>query len=182
MNTILMVLNSARDALLRTFRWESGHSDVWRVFADSDAFAAVVAGLVEPWRGASVTKVLGIESRGFILGAAASLALRSGFVAVRKSKGLLPGAKLSIDAEADYRGNRDRLRMQAILAPADRVLVVDDWAERGSQARAARQLVQAAGATFLGVSVLVDQLDNKTRSELGTVTALVAADELGPSS
>lgn len=176
----LMTTAEARSALLDTFRWESGHADVWRVFADPGAFAAIVAGLVEPWRDRGVTKVLGIESRGFLLGGGASLKLGAGFVAVRKTDGLLPGPKIAIDTDADYRGRRHHLRMQAVLQPADCVLLVDDWAERGSQALAARHLVESSGATFMGVSVLVDQLTEETRSALGTVTALVNVDELGP--
>jgi len=52
-------------------------------------------------------------------------------------------------------------------------------AERGSQATAVRQLIQSCGATFLGLSVLVDQLDEVARPPLGRVTALVRYDELG---
>jgi adenine phosphoribosyltransferase len=174
------VIISARSRLLDTFRWQSGHADVWRIFADADAFAAIIAGLVEPWRAGGVTRVLGIESRGFLLGGAAALRLATGFVAVRKSDGLLPGPKLDIESEPDYRGRRHRLRMQAILTPADRVLLVDDWAEYGSQALAARHLVEAAGATFLGTALVIDQLTASTRTALGTVTSLVTADELGP--
>jgi adenine phosphoribosyltransferase len=172
-------VTSARTALLGHFRWDGGHADVWRVFADSDALAAVVTGLVEPWRDRHVTRVVGIESRGFLLGAAAAVALGVGFVAVRKADGLLPGAKVATEADEDYRGRRHRLRMQAVLTPRDRVLMVDDWAERGSQARATRSLVESSGATFLGVSLLVDQLDPATRSALGRVTALATADDLG---
>lgn len=175
-----MVIAEARRALLDTFRWESGHADMWRVFADPGAFAAILAGLVEPWRNRGLTKVLGIESRGFLLGGAASLALGAGFVAVRKTDGPLPGPKLATQTNVDYRGRRHRLRMQAVLQPADRVLLVDDWAEHGSQALAARQLVESAGPAFVGVSVLVDQLSDPARSALGTVTALVTAEELGP--
>ncbi len=164
---------------METFRWQAGHADVWRVFADADAFVAVVEGLVEPWGDQGVTRVVGIESRGFLLGAAAALALGVGFVAVRKADGLLPGPKVATTADPDYRRQRHRLRMQTVLQPADRVLLVDDWAERGSQARAARRLVEACGATFLGVSVLVDQLSAESRDALGRVTALVAAEELG---
>jgi len=102
-----------------------------------------------------------------------------GFVAVRKTEGLLPGPKLMTAAEEDYRGRRHELRMQAVLRADDRVLLVDDWAERGSQARAARHLVEACGATFAGVSLLVDQLDTQARMALGRVTALATADELG---
>jgi adenine phosphoribosyltransferase len=172
-------VDSARTALLAQFRWNGGHADVWRVFADGDALAAVVAGLVEPWRDQGVTRVAGIESRGFLLGAAAAVSLGVGFVAVRKADGLFPGAKLTTEAEEDYRGVRHRLRMQAVLTPSDRVLLVDDWAERGSQAHAARRLVESSGATFLGVSLLVDQLPRDTSRALGRVTALVTAEELG---
>ena len=176
-----MTIALARTALLDRFRWSDGHADVWRVFADADALPAVVAGLVEPWRDRAVTHVVGIESRGFLLGGAAAIALGAGFVAVRKGDGLLPGAKVAVEADDDYRGRRHLLRMQTVLSPQDAVLLVDDWAERGSQARAARRLVEACGARFLGVSVLVDQLTTATRNDLGRVTALVNADELGPS-
>lgn len=53
--------------------------------------AAVVDILIDPWRGKGVTRVVGIESRGFLLGAAAAVGLDVGFVAIRKSDGLLPG-------------------------------------------------------------------------------------------
>lgn len=68
--------------------------------------------------------------------------------------------------------------MQRIVGAADRILLIDDWAERGSQAHAAAQLVEACGATFLGVSVIVDQLQDDVRSRLRRVTAIVMADEL----
>ena len=172
-------MTSARTALLATFRWNGVHADVWRVFADADALGAVVAGLADPWRDHGVTHVVGIESRGFLLGAATAVSLGAGFVAVRKADGPLPGGTAMVDADEDYRRQRHRLRMQPVLTPRDRVLLVDDWAERGSQARAARQLVELSGATFLGVSLMVDQLGPAARTALGRVTALVTADELG---
>jgi adenine/guanine phosphoribosyltransferase-like PRPP-binding protein len=79
----------------------------------------------------SVAKVTGIESRGFLLGGAVALALGTGFVGVRKAGGLLPGSKVVTEAEPDYRGQPQLLRMQAVLRPTDRVLLVDDWAELG---------------------------------------------------
>lgn len=163
---------SARSALLEHFRWCAGHADLWAVFADPDAFTAVVAGLIEPWHDQRVTRVLGIEARGFLLGGAAALSLGVGFVGVRKASGLLPGARIEVDTDEDYRGQRHRLRMQPVLGADDRVLLVDDWAERGSQARAVRQLVQLCGATFLGASVPVDQLTTEARSALVRVTSL----------
>lgn len=166
-------------AVLAGFRWEDGHADIWRVFTDPEALGAVIDGLTAPWLSAGMTQVVGLEARGFLLGGACAVRLHAGFVAVRKDGGPLPGPKVSTLAEADYRGNRHRLRMQRRLGPADRVLLVDDWAERGSQARAAADLVAQCGATLLGLSVIVDELSDDVRRTLPWVTAIVQADQLG---
>jgi len=63
--------------------------------------------------------------------------------------------------------------------PGDRVLLVDDWAERGSQSRAAADLVAQCGATQLGLSVIVDELSDNVRQTLPRVTAVVRAGQLG---
>jgi adenine phosphoribosyltransferase len=174
---------SGRALVLERFRWVEGHADIWRVFADAAALREVVAGLAAPWQDAGLTHVAGIESRGFLLGAATAVALEVGFVAIRKDgTGLLPGPKVTTKAREDYRGNQHDLRMQSGLTDADSVLLVDDWAERGSQALAARELVGLCGATFAGVSLVVDMLTDAVRTELGRVTSLVRAHELGPSS
>jgi len=166
--------------VLEHFRWSGGHADIWRVFADGASLRAVVEGLVAPWQGAGVTHVVGVESRGFLLGAPCAVALNVGLVAIRKDQGgLLPGEKVSEQTAPDYRGNRHVLRMQRVLGPQDRVLLVDDWAERGSQALSAKALVELCGAQYLGATIVVDQLSDSTRSSLGRVTALVHADELG---
>lgn len=125
---------AGRAAVLRLFRWEQGHADIWRVFADADALRAVVHGLAVPWRDAGVTHVVGIESRGFLLGGATAMELGAGFVAIRKSgTGLLPGPKVQTSASPDYRGLRHDLRMQATLGSGDAALMVDDWAERAAR-------------------------------------------------
>jgi adenine phosphoribosyltransferase len=171
---------SLRDDLLHRFEWVDGHADVWRLFSDGELFRRIVAALSDPFRDA--TKVAGIEARGFIVGGAVAAELRAGFVAIRKEAGLFPGPKVSRRAEADYRGNENVLRLQrASLEPGDRVVLVDDWAERGSQALAARELVEECGATFLGLSIVVDQLEDAVRERIGRVQALVSAEELGPS-
>lgn len=170
---------AARTAVLRHFQWEGGHADVWRVFADAEGLRSVVEGLVAPWTTSGVTRVAGIESRGFLLGGACAVALDVGFVAIRKGRGFLPGPKVTAWSDEDYRLQRHNLCMQRVVGPPDRVLLVDDWAERGSQARAAGQLIDACGATFVGVSIIVDQLSSDVRAGLGRVTSIVAADELG---
>jgi adenine phosphoribosyltransferase len=169
----------ARVKLLAELRWHSGHADVWRLFVNAKVLSSLVDGLAEPWRDTGITHVLGIESRGFLLGGAVAVSLGAGFQAVRKEAGMLPGSKVAVQSAPDYRSSAHLLRMQAVLHPGDVVLLVDDWAERGSQAVAARELVEMCGAHFAGVSILVDQLEDEVRAKLARVTSLVRADELG---
>jgi adenine phosphoribosyltransferase len=172
----------ARQELLRRFAWNGGHADVWRVFDDGVAFGAVVEGLVEPWEARNITKVGGIESRGFLLGGAVALSLGVGFVAIRKKGALFPGAKHEVEAQADYRGIHHVLQIQReSVHPGDRLLLVDDWVERGSQASAVQQLVEACGAVLAGIAVMVDQLDDAGRSRLPPISSIVNAYELSGS-
>lgn len=91
-----------------------------------DLFSALVSGLADPFRRSVIPKVVGIEARGFILGGAVAAVLRSGFVAIRKEGGLLPGAKLVRSSPPDYRRRTSQLRLQReSLTEADRVLLVD---------------------------------------------------------
>jgi adenine phosphoribosyltransferase len=169
----------AREALLRRFAWQGGHADVWRVFDDGPAFAAVVNALAEPWLTSGVSKVCGVEARGFILGSAVAFRLGAGFVAIRKAGALFPGPKDRQDTAADYRGAVYRLEIQQrALEPNDRVLLVDDWAEKGSQAIAAKRLIERRQTTFLGLAVMVDQLSDAQRDLLGEIRSIVRANEL----
>ena len=119
------------------FAWVDGHADVWRLFSDPMLFGRIAAALADPFRESGITLVCGIESRGFILGGAVARELDVGFAAIRKEAGLYPGPKIQLRTETDYRGTRQMLRLQRrAVSGGDRVLVVDDWAERGSQARA----------------------------------------------
>ena len=159
--------------------WVDGHADVWRVFADAELFRRCVLGLVQPYQDDDITHVVAVEARGFVLGGAAAAALGVGFVAIRKASGDLPGSVLHHDTEHDYKGESTRLRMQATVLPAGaRVLVVDDWFETGSQFRAARALLEQAGATIVGASVVVDETPHALSPLLGKFRALIRAEEL----
>jgi adenine phosphoribosyltransferase len=169
--------------LLSRFAWQGGHANVWRVFDDGEVFAKIVTALAEPWRSARVSKVCGVEARGFILGSAVAFELGAGFVAIRKAGSLFPGPKDSETTAPDYRGIVHQLEIQQrALDTSDRVLLVDDWAEKGSQALAAKRLIKQCGATLLGLAVMVDQLSDVQRALLGDVRSIVRADDLPPSS
>jgi adenine phosphoribosyltransferase len=149
------------------------------VFDDGSAFALVVAALAEPWRASRVSKVCGVEARGFILGSAVALTLGAGFVAIRKAGALFPGPKDRQETDPDYRGRVHQLEIQQrALQADDRVLLIDDWAQEGSQAIAAKRLIEGRGATFLGLAVMIDQLTDAKRSLLGEVRSIVRAAEL----
>lgn len=90
---LAITMSHARALALERFRWIGSHADVWKIFRDPGALAAVVRGLVGPFRDDGVTAVCGIESRGFLLGAAVAVELGVGFVAVRKGEGIFPGEK-----------------------------------------------------------------------------------------
>jgi adenine phosphoribosyltransferase len=175
----LPVPADARRLLLAQFRWVSGHADVWRVFRDADALRSVVAALVDPYRDLGLAAVVGVESRGFLLGGAAAVELGVGFVAVRKAGGLFAGHLIGETTAPDYRGRRWELAMQDdALAAGDRALLVDDWIETGSQAHAAGRLVARLGATLAGISVLVDHAPHEARPGLPPVRSIVSAADL----
>src|SRR2546426_4099135 len=94
-----------------------------------------------PFRGAEVTRVVSIESRGFLLGAPIALALDAGLVPIRKP-GKLPAERGRVEYALEY--GTDALEMHRdALGSGDRVLIVDDVLATGGTAEAAGKLVRA---------------------------------------
>ncbi|MBA2383922.1 MAG: phosphoribosyltransferase [Actinobacteria bacterium] len=165
------------------FRWIGGHADVLGLLADAGFLDRSIAALAEPFEEAGVTKVAGVEARGFIFGAGVALRLRAGFVPVRKPGAIHPGPKATEVSQPDWRGRRTAYALQrSAVVEGDRVLLVDDWAETGSQALAARSLVEGCGGTWVGASLLVDQLQDEMRERLEPVSAVVLGEQLPPNS
>jgi adenine phosphoribosyltransferase len=98
--------------------------------------------------------IVGIESRGFIVGSALATQQRMGFVPVRK-KGKLPGNVVGVDYTLEY-GN-DRLEIQSdALQGAPRVLLVDDLLATGGTVNAASKLVEKAGGQLVGCAFIIE--------------------------
>ncbi len=172
-------MRALAEDLAERMRDGDGRADIWRAFADRELFSRAVAALAVPFRGERYTKIAGIEGRGFVLGGAMAAQTGAGFVAIRKSDGWLPGEVLERVTEPDWQGRTHALRLQReALGPEDRVVLVDDWYETGSQALAARELIEASGATMLGMSIIVDDLSDDVRARLGRLHALLRADAL----
>src|SRR4051812_10697576 len=132
--------------------------------------------LAEPFHELRPTVVLGPQSRGMLLGALVAAELDVGLVEVRK--GAEPGADsdvwLETTAPPDYRDRHLSLAFRRrLVSSGDRVLVVDDWIDTGGQVLGVRKLVEMAGASWLGVSVVVDALhEPRLRRELGVRSLL----------
>ncbi|MGA5088015.1 adenine phosphoribosyltransferase [Streptomyces pseudogriseolus] len=128
--------------------------DITPLLADPKAFEALTDALADVARRAGATKVVGLEARGFILGAPVAVRAGLGFIPVRKA-GKLPGATLSQAYDLEYGSAEIELHAED-LGAEDRVLVVDDVLATGGTAEASLQLIRRAGADVAGLAVLME--------------------------
>jgi adenine phosphoribosyltransferase len=126
--------------------------DITPLLADAGAFAAVIAALAAGSHG--VTKVAGIEARGFILAAPVAGLLRAGFVPVRKH-GKLPAPTYAQSYDLEYGSATLEVHTDA-FGPDDRVLIVDDVLATGGTAAATTELIRRTGATVTSLVVLLE--------------------------
>ena len=128
--------------------------DITTLLQDPVGLRLSVEGLVKPFQGEKIDKVVGIEARGFILGGAVALELGVGFVPVRKP-GKLPYETIGQDYELEYGTDRIEMHTDAI-APGERVLLIDDLIATGGTAEAAIHVIEQAGGQLVGVGVVID--------------------------
>ena len=147
--------------------------DVTPLLLDPQLFGQTIRLMAEPYRGARITRVVSIESRGFLFGAPIALELRAGLVPIRKP-GKLPAATQRVEYALEY--GTDALEMHHdAVQPGDRVLIVDDVLATGGTANAAAQLVRGTGAAVTGFSFLIelDFLKGRQRLQGRRVEALL---------
>lgn len=141
--------------------------DITTALRDPAAWAGIVELMCQSVDEGSYDMVVGLESRGFILGAAMAYRLGHGFVPVRKP-GKLPAPVHAIDYELEY--GLDSLEIhQDALAPGSRVLVVDDLLATGGTATAAARLVHHCGARVAAMVFLVELAQLGGRQALADV-------------
>jgi adenine phosphoribosyltransferase len=120
--------------------------------------------LAAPYVGVRIDAVVGIESRGFILGAAVAERLGAGFVPVRKP-GKLPAKAIKEIYDLEY--GKDALEIHAdAVEPGERVLIVDDVLATGGTAAATAQLVRKLGGELHGLAFLIELLALNGKSKL----------------
>jgi len=128
--------------------------DITPLLHDPDAFASAVARLSDITKGKAVTHVVGIESRGFIFGAALALELGIGFIPIRKP-GKLPGETLSESYSLEYGTDSVEIHKDA-LKPGDTVFLVDDLLATGGTMKAAASLVEKTGAVISDIAFVIE--------------------------
>ncbi len=128
--------------------------DITTLLNDPKGFQDTVDALAAPYMGEDIDQVVGIESRGFILGAAVAHALGSGFIPIRKP-GKLPSATHQESYELEYGTDALEIHVDA-FARDHRILIVDDVLATGGTARAALDLVRKAGGKVIGAAFLIE--------------------------
>ena len=147
--------------------------DLTPLLLDPRLFGRAVDTMAEQFWRERISRVVAIESRGFMFGAPIALRIGAGLVPIRKP-GKLPAARQKVEYALEY--GTDALEMHHdAVGPGDRVLVVDDVLATGGTAAAAAQLVGGTGATLVGFSFLIelDFLKGRQRLEGQRVEALL---------
>ena len=138
--------------------------DITTLLKDPIGLRSTVDQIAKRYKGQPISKVGGIESRGFIIGAPVAYLLGVGFVPIRK-KGKLPAETIGHDYELEYGADRIEIHTDAI-SPGERVLLVDDLIATGGTAEAAAALIAKMGAEIVECCFIVDLPDVGGRRRL----------------
>ncbi len=139
--------------------------DLTPLMRDPDGWQEVIRQLSAVCERLQPDLIVGIESRGFIVGTALATAVRLGFVPVRKP-GKLPGEVTGVDYALEYGSDRLEIHSDA-LADGSKVLIIDDLLATGGTAGAALELLDGLGAKVVGVAFLIELAFLGGREKLG---------------
>jgi adenine phosphoribosyltransferase len=128
--------------------------DITTLLKDPEALGQVVRYFYEEYKDKQISKVVSVESRGFIFGAALAYALGAGFVPIRK-KGKLPAETLQQEYQLEYGIDAMEIHRDAIQS-GDRVVVHDDLLATGGTIEAACKLVERLEGRIIGLSFLIE--------------------------
>lgn len=138
--------------------------DITSLLKDPIGFRVTINELVRRYADMEIDKVIGIEARGFIVGAPLAYALGKGFVPIRK-KGKLPAETIGHDYELEYGADRIEIHADSIT-PGERVLLVDDLIATGGTAEAATILIEKIGGKIVECCFVIDLPDIGGRKRL----------------
>ncbi|MBP5318131.1 MAG: adenine phosphoribosyltransferase [Paludibacteraceae bacterium] len=136
--------------------------DFTTVFQDANCLSELEKILVNRYKGLGITKVVGIESRGFIMAPAIAAEIGAGFVPIRK-KGKLPAETIELSYGKEYGEDIIQIHKDALTAD-DVVLLHDDLLATGGTMKAAQDLVKKFGVKKIYINFLVELDDLKGRA------------------
>ena len=128
--------------------------DITTLLKHPRALQASILQLAAPWRDQEIEAVVGVESRGFIFGAAVAVELKAGFVPIRKP-GKLPAETVSVSYELEYGRDSVEVHRDAIQ-PGERLLLVDDLLATGGTMEAACSLMDELRGKIVGIAFLIE--------------------------
>jgi len=138
--------------------------DITTLLKDPVGFRITIGELVSHYEGRKIDRIAGIESRGFIIGAALAIQLGVGFVPIRK-KGKLPAATVGHDYELEYGSDRIEMHVDAV-SPGEHILLIDDLIATGGTAAAAVSLIESMGGKIVECGFVIDLPDLGGRARL----------------
>lgn len=138
--------------------------DITPLLKDAEAFKEAIDKMIEYYRDAEFDYIVGIEARGFLIGAPMAIKMGKGFIPIRKP-GKLPADILSKDYDLEYGSNRIEIHRDAI-SPGDRVLIIDDLLATGGTIAAAVELIEELGGQVAGIGFLYELSELKGRDLL----------------
>lgn len=140
------------------------YRDITTLLKDPIGLRTTIQEITQRYQGQHIDKVVGIESRGFIIGTPVAYQLGVGFVPIRK-RGKLPAETVGRDYQLEYGSDRIEIHIDAIQ-PGDRILLVDDLIATGGTAEAAVSLIQDMGGEVIECCFVIDLPDVGGRQRL----------------
>jgi adenine phosphoribosyltransferase len=128
--------------------------DITTLFQDPEAFKAMIDTIKDRYKDEKIDTIVGIESRGFLVGAPLAYALGAGFVLVRKP-GKLPCKVERVEYELEYGTDALEIHSDA-LKPGERVLICDDLLATGGTTKATIELVKKLGAEVVSLAFIIE--------------------------
>lgn len=138
--------------------------DITTLIQNKEAFKKAIELLSKKYKGKRIDKVVGVEARGFIFGAAVAYKIGAGFVPVRK-KGKLPHKTIATTYALEYGTDTLEIHKDAITQ-GEKVLIIDDLLATGGTVKAVTELVEGLKGKIIGIAFLVELTDLKGKDKL----------------
>lgn len=143
---------------------------IYSPWTDGNLFKKIIDELSRPFLDLEINKILGVESRGLILGGAVAYKLNVGFALTRKKNRMYqykyPKRLVFSEECIDYSGKKKTLEIEKDgkgIKKGDKVVIIDDWYGKGAQGNAAIRLVEKAGGYVVGVGIMLDEMSDEAR-------------------